>query len=199
MVATTLLAISPGPDNIYVLTLSIRRGKWSGLSTVFGLISGCIVHTVLVAFGVSALIKANEDLFLVLKILGAAYLIFLAWNVFRSEAVLNLNANSEEKNSYRQLFIRGFFMNVLNPKVSLFFLALFPGFLFSETMETAYQFFLLGLIFMLVSLIIFGIIAVLAGSIANYLNRSSKVALFLKWLQILVFVGIAVFILLSEN
>ena len=77
--ATIVLALSPGPDNIYVLTQSLVNGSKSGIATTAGLISGCIVHTALLAFGVSALITASETLFYVIKILGALYLIFLAF------------------------------------------------------------------------------------------------------------------------
>ncbi len=90
-------------------------------------------------------------------------------------------------------------MNVLNPKVSIFFLAFFPGFLFSKTLSTVTQFYVLGLLFMLVSLIIFSLIALLAGSIAEYLKSHKNFGGFLKWLQIIVFVGIALFILISEK
>ena len=84
--ATSALAISPGPDNIYVLVQSIANGKSYGIATVCGLITGCIVHTTLLAFGVSAIIKANENLFFGIKLLGAFYLLYLAYKVFRSDA-----------------------------------------------------------------------------------------------------------------
>ena len=87
-------------------------------------------------------------------------------------------------------------MNVLNPKVTIFFLAFFPGFLFSETMNTVWQFYILGGIFMLVSFIIFSSIALLAGQIKTYYTKHKNSGLVLKWLQIVVFVGIAIFILL---
>jgi threonine/homoserine/homoserine lactone efflux protein len=127
--ATSLLALSPGPDNIYVLVQSMTNGKSYGLATVCGLITGCIIHTTLLAFGVSALIKANESLFFFIKLLGALYLIFLAYKVFRSNDQLNLNSDTVSKKSLKGLFIQGFFMNVLNPKVTIFFLAFFPVFL----------------------------------------------------------------------
>ena len=74
-----MLAISPGPDNIFVLIQSITNGIKFGIATVLGLISGCIIHTSLVAFGASAIIKANANLYLALKIFGASYLVFLAY------------------------------------------------------------------------------------------------------------------------
>lgn len=199
MIATSVLALSPGPDNIYVLMQSIVNGKKYGLATVAGLISGCLIHTTLVAFGVSAIIKESDTLFFIIKLLGALYLLFLAYKVFRSSSELSLNSDNIPKKSLLQLFKQGFIMNVLNPKVSIFFLAFFPGFLFSDTLSSVVQFYTLGLLFMLISGIIFSAIAVLAGSISEYIKQNSKIGLYLKWLQIIVFVGIAILIFTSEK
>jgi threonine/homoserine/homoserine lactone efflux protein len=193
--ATSALAISPGPDNIYVLVQSITNGKAFGIATVCGLITGCIVHTTLLAFGVSAIIKANDDLFFGIKVLGALYLLYLAYKVFKSDAQLDFDSETAPKKSLKALFVQGFFMNVLNPKVTIFFLAFFPGFLFSKTMSTIAQFYILGGIFMLVSFIIFSAIALLAGQIKSYTLKHRKSGVVFKWLQIVVFIGIAVFIL----
>ena len=190
------LALSPGPDNIYVLMQSITNGKKYGLATVAGLISGCIVHTTLIAFGVSAIIKENETLFLILKGFGALYLLYLAFKVYKSDANVNLGSDNVHKKSLFQLFKQGVIMNVLNPKVSIFFLAFFPGFLFSDTLSTVTQFYVLGLLFMLTSFIVFSLIAILAGTISNYLKQNKNVGVTLKWLQIVVFVGIAILIML---
>jgi threonine/homoserine/homoserine lactone efflux protein len=194
-IATSALAISPGPDNIYVLVQSITNGKTYGLATVCGLITGCIVHTTLLAFGVSAIIKANEDLFFVIKVLGALYLFFLAYKVYTSGSQIDFDSETAPKKSLKALFVQGFFMNVLNPKVTIFFLAFFPGFLFSDSMSTIWQFYILGGIFMLVSFIIFSTIALLAGQIKSYTLKHKNSGVVFKWLQIVVFIGIAVFIL----
>ena len=199
ILATSALAISPGPDNIYVFMQSLVNGKKYGIATVCGLITGCLVHTTLVAFGVSAIIKQNDSLFFIIKLFGALYLLYLAFNVYKSDAELSLNSNNIPKKSTTQLFKQGFIMNVLNPKVSIFFLAFFPGFLFSTTLNTITQFYVLGFIFMIVSFIIFSIIAVLSGLISEYIKKHKNVGFILKWLQIIVFVGIAIFILLSEK
>ena len=199
VIATSALAISPGPDNIYVLMQSLVHGKKYGLATVAGLMTGCLIHTTLVAFGVSALIRANDSLFFILKLLGAIYLFYLAFKVFKSNAELSIDNSNIPKKTTKQLFKQGFIMNVLNPKVSIFFLAFFPGFLFSETLNTIIQFYILGLLFMLVSFIIFASIAILSGLISAYIKQHKNVGLILKWLQIVVFVGIAIFILLSEK
>ncbi|UPS91633.1 MULTISPECIES: LysE family translocator [unclassified Bizionia] len=195
MLATAALAISPGPDNIYVLMQSITHGKKFGLATVSGLISGCIIHTTLLAFGVSAVIKNNDTIFFIIKLFGAAYLLYLAFQVFKSSGDLSISETQVPKKSVGQLFKQGFIMNVLNPKVSIFFLAFFPGFLFSDSLSTVWQFYILGFLFMAVSLIIFSGIAILAGSISVYIKGHKHIGLYLKWLQIVVFIGIAILIL----
>lgn len=199
MAATAALAISPGPDNMYVLTLSLVHGKKYGLATTAGLISGCIVHTTLLAFGVSALIKANNSLFFIIKLFGAAYLFYLAFQVSKSTISLKASEDDTPKRSLAQLFKQGFIMNVLNPKVTIFFLAFFPGFLFSDYLGTVVQFYVLGFLFMLVSLVIFSLIAILSGTISRCLRANPKTGFFLKWMQIAVFVGIGFYILLSDN
>lgn len=199
LVSSLVLAISPGPDNIFVLTQSISNGTKSGMATVFGLVSGCLVHTTLLAFGVSEIIKRSDTLFFAIKLFGALYLLYLAYQVYRSDASILLNNGNNPAKSPRKLFWTGFTMNVLNPKVTIFFLAFFPGFLFSDSLNTVVQFYILGLLFMLSALIVFGAIAMLAGRISKYLSRHKKVGICLKWVQIVVFVGIAVYLFLSEK
>ena len=194
--ATAILAISPGPDNIFVLTQSIVNGTKYGIATVLGLMSGCLVHTTLVAFGVSAIIKENDSLFFIIKLLGASYLLFLAYKVYKSDAKIVLSNSNIQKESTFQLFKKGFIMNVLNPKVALFFLAFFPQFLFSKTISNVIQFYTLGALFIAVSFLVFTIIAILAGSISSYLKENAKVGVYLKWGQIIVFTFIAIMILL---
>lgn len=199
MLATSALAISPGPDNIYVLMQSLVNGKKYGLATTAGLMAGCLVHTTLLAFGVSAVIKQSDTLFLGIKVLGAAYLLYLAFQAYKSSASVALSSGNVPQKSLWALFRQGFFMNVLNPKVAIFFLAFFPGFLFSPTLDTVVQFYVLGGVFIVVSSLVFGGIALLSGSISKYLKDHGKMGLYLKWLQIFVFVCIALYLLLSDK
>ena len=192
--ATAVLAISPGPDNIFVLTQSIVNGKKYGFATVFGLMTGCIIHTTLVAFGVSAIINNDKSLFFLLKVFGASYLLFLAYKVYQSDAEIVFSTENIQKKSILQLFKTGFLMNVLNPKVTIFFLAFFPQFLFSRELSTVIQFYILGVIFIFISFIIFGSIAFLGGKISDYMLQNKQTGLILKWAQIFVFVGIALLI-----
>ena len=199
IIATAVLSISPGPDNIFVLTQSIANGKKSGLATVAGLMTGCLVHTSLLAFGVSTIIRNNTTIFFSIKLFGAAYLLYLSYIVYKNGDAIELDYKKPIKTRFIKLFNKGFVMNVLNPKVTIFFLAFFPGFLFSDSMNTIWQFYILGFLFIAVSFVIFGAIAVLAGSISNYIIETPRVGFFLKWLQIVVFVGIAIYLLLTDR
>ena len=193
--SVAILAISPGPDNIFVLMQSVVYGKKYGLATVAGLMTGCIIHTTLVAFGVSVINKENEHIFLGIKIAGAIYLLYLAYKVFKSSSNIAVNSDNIQKKTPFQLFKIGFTMNVLNPKVTIFFLALFPGFLFSETLSSVIQFYVLGGLFILTSFTVFSTIAILGGTISEKIQQNSQIGIWLKWLQIVVFIGIAALIL----
>ena len=194
-IATLALALSPGPDNIYVITQSLVNGTKSGIATTAGLISGCIVHTILLAFGVSALITASEEIYYGIKVFGALYLLYLAFSVYRSDTKVSFSGKAPKKSNWK-LFRQGVFMNLVNPKVMIFFLAFFPAFLWDESENTARQFFILGGAFMVVSFITFTTLAILAGRAKQFILENNTVGIGLKWLQILVFVGIAVYILM---
>lgn len=176
---------------------SISNGKKYGLATVAGLMTGCLVHTTFLAFGISAIIKNNPILLVGIKIFGALYLLYLAWMVFKADGSIALNDEVATHKNLSDLFRKGFIMNVLNPKVTIFFLAFFPGFLFSDEMDTIVQFYILGVLFILVSSIVFGGIALLAGTINGYLKENSSTGLLLKWLQIIVFIAIAIYLLIG--
>lgn len=191
-----LLTIMPGPDIIYVLVQSVSNGKKYGIATSLGLVSGIIVHTSLVAFGVSAMIKQSENIFFIIKLFGALYLLYLAYMTYKSNEEVLLNTKAEKKGLLK-LFKQGFVMNVLNPKVSIFFLAFFPGFLYSSSQSTITQFYVLGGLFMLQALLIFSMVAILSGNFATFFKTHPKFNTNVKWFKILVFVGIAIFILFT--
>ena len=196
ILAVSILAISPGPDNIFVLMQSVVHGKKYGLATIIGLMTGCIVHTTFVAVGISTIIKENNTIFLVIKILGAVYLLYLAYKVITGGSEISMSTEKIDKKTPFQLFKTGFIMNVLNPKVTLFFLALFPGFLFSEILPISLQFYILGALFILVSFVVFSLIAILGGTISEKIKTSKNIGVWLQWMQVFVFIGIAVFILI---
>ncbi len=193
--ASALLTIMPGPDIIYVLMQSISNGKKHGIVTALGLVSGIIIHTSLIAFGISKLIKANENIFFLIKLFGAFYLFYLAFKVYKSSSKIELNSVIK-KTSLLQLYKQGFIMNVLNPKVTIFFLAFFPAFIDNSVDNIKFQIFSLGFLFMLQALIIFSLVAVLSDKMTTYLRNNHSFEKKLKWIQIIVFIGIGIFILI---
>jgi len=196
-IASVLLTISPGPDIIYVLVISLRKGFKSGILLSCGLVSGILIHTSLMAFGISGIIKTSESLYLLIKVFGAAYLLYLAFKVYNSPAELTINYNVKKHKQH--LFVQGFIMNVLNPKVTLFFLAFFPVFLWDVTNNKIFQFYTLGLLFMFQALIIFGLVAYMCKWLNKILMTNQNAGRVLKYVQIIVFIFIAIYILLDHE
>ncbi len=194
-IASFFLALSPGPDNIYVIAQSLANGTKSGIATATGLVSGIIIHTTLLAFGVSVIITKSPLLFYALKVIGALYLLFLAFTVYTSDASISFQEKAPKK-SFFELFKQGFIMNLINPKVLVFFLGFFSGFLWDESQKTILQFYILGAIFMIVAFTTFALLSVLAGGVRDTITKHKNTGRVLKWMQILVFIGIAVYILL---
>ena len=197
LLASMLLTISPGPDIIYVLMQSITHGKKYGIATALGLVLGIIIHTSLIAFGVSAIIQNSPKLFFTIKLFGAMYLLYLAYKVFKSSGEIDLDNNLVPKKTVVELVKQGFIMNVLNPKVTIFFLAFFPAFIDVAKGNNTQQIFMLGFLFMLQAFVIFSLVSFIADKTTAFLRNNKRFSVVLKWTQIVVFVGIAVFILLD--
>jgi threonine/homoserine/homoserine lactone efflux protein len=195
--ASIALTFSPGPDNMYVLMQSITHGKKYGIATAFGLVLGIIIHTSLIAFGVSAIIQNSDNLFFAIKLIGAIYLLYLAYKLFRTSSEIDLDSSVVPKKKPVELIKQGFIMNVLNPKVTIFFLAFFPAFIDISRGNTKQQIFILGFLFMMQAFIIFSLISVVADKTTAFLRDNKKFSVILKWVQIMVFVGIAIFIIFS--
>lgn len=189
--ASVLLALAPGPDNIFVLTQSALYGRKAGILVTLGLCTGLIVHTSAVAFGVAAIFAASAAAFTALKIIGALYLLYLAWLAFSAPAS-QLGNRKADRLSSAQLYRRGIIMNVTNPKVSIFFLAFLPQFAAPENGPVARQIFILGALFMLVTLVVFGGVALLAGTLGALLNQSPKAQVTLNRLAGSVFAALAI-------
>ncbi len=196
--ASLLLALAPGPDNIFVLTQSALHGRTSGLVVTVGLCTGLIVHTLGVALGVAVIFQASAVAFTALKLCGAAYLLYLAWQIFRASATRFESARSNRL-SYKKLYSRGIIMNVTNPKVSIFFLAFLPQFTDPARGSVALQTGLLGLLFILSALLVFGGIALLAGSLGEWLNRSTRIQKGMNWLTGSIFIGLALKLVTTER
>jgi len=194
--ASLALTIAPGPDVMYVLSTSIAKGKNYGISAAIGLSSGLLFHTTLLAFGISAIIIKSPMLFKGIKIFGALYLLWLAYSVFKSEASFQLKSQKITIDKPWKNIFKGLLMNILNPKVMLFFLALFPTFINSKAGNIKLQVYTLGIISFVQAFTVFCLYAVLAASLTKFLRESTTFNLILKWLQIVVFVILAVLMLI---
>ncbi len=196
--ASTLLAIAPGPDNVFVLTQSALHGKLSGLVVMFGLCTGLLLHTGAVAFGVAVLFQASALAFTLLKVIGAGYLLYLAWQVFRASPE-QIQMNNNPQRSLATLYRRGIIMNVTNPKVSIFFLAFLPQFADPERGSISLQMIALGGIFIIATILVFGAVALVGGALGEWLNQSARAQKTMNWAAGTVFVGLALKLMTAER
>lgn len=197
LVAAVLLTLAPGPDNIYVLTRGITQGRKAGLVAALGFSSGLIFHTLLAVCGFAAIIKAYPAAYLALQWSGAAYLIYLGIRTFRTAATLSLSASGMPL-SLPRVYWQSVVANVLNPKVTLFFIAFLPQFVNTQAGHVSWQMLLLALIFILQALAIFSAIALFSGFVGAYFQRQTGAALYLTRLAGCAFVGLGLRIALPE-
>lgn len=188
---SVLLALAPGPDNLFVLVQSALHGRKAGLCVVLGLCTGLVVHTTAVALGLAALFAASSTAFTVVKYLGAAYLAYLAWQVLRAPAGLAEAAADNQASSPGRMYVRGILMNLTNPKVVLFFLAFLPQFVQPARGNVTMQTIGLGLLFILATILVFGAISLFAAAIGRMLRRSARIQRTLNWLAGAVFLCLA--------
>ncbi len=192
-----LLALSPGPDNMYLTAITSKSGKISGFSFLTGLLAGCIVHTTLLAFGLNELVIKNELFFKIVKYSGVFYLLYLSYQTYKSE-ILNFHPekNNDKVSNY---FKRGLLMNLLNPKVFLFFTLFFPNFIYSEIYSFKLQIFSLGIIFIAITFIVFGLIILFSDFIYNKFSSNNSFKVFARYFNMFVLLLIALLILFTEN
>ena len=197
-VASILLALAPGPDNIFVLTQSSLCGKRSGLSVMLGLCTGLVVHSFAVALGVAVIFEQSALAFSVLKLAGAGYLLYLAWQAFEASAT-KIQGEGNGEIRLLKLYGRGIIMNITNPKVSIFFLAFLPQFADPSRGPVWLQILILGGAFILSTILIFGGIALLAGTIGQWANRSDRAQKIMNRVTGVVFVGLALKLATTER
>lgn len=197
LTASVALAMAPGPDNIFVLTQSALHGRMAGVIVTLGLCAGVMVHTTAVALGVAVIFQTSALAFTLLKLLGAAYLLYLAWKAVRAGAA-ELD-QSGRRLAPRALFLRGLVMNVTNPKVAIFFLAFLPQFADPGRGPVTLQVFLFGLAFVLCALAVFCTVAGAAGSLGAWLSRTPRAQIVINRVAAVIFVGLAVRLLVSQR
>ncbi|MDY0270721.1 LysE family translocator [Trichloromonas sp.] len=187
---SVLLGLSPGPDNLFVLAQSAQRGPGAGLLVTLGLCTGLLVHTAAVAFGLAAVFQASVLAFNLLKWAGAGYLLYLAVLAFRAKADA-VDSSGAAVVPRSRLYRRGIIMNITNPKVSVFFLAFLPQFADPSRGPLAVQLLILGGIFIVATLLVFGSVSLLAGAVGERLRRSGRAQILLNRLAGTVFAALA--------
>lgn len=198
LTASILLTLAPGPDILYLLTKSLSDGAKAGIILACGLVSGIIFHTTLVMVGVAAFIKSSAMAMLLLKAFGAAYLLFLAFGAFkaaRADQKISL-ARADKNFSTTALYKRGVLMNVLNPKVLLFFLAFLPQFVDLSTDGASLTILFLGFVFAVQALIIFSGVAMFAGRVRRLILSKKNIGQLLNLVEAAVLTLIALTLIL---
>ena len=187
LISSLALTLTPGPDILFVINQSLDKRK-NGIITSLGLCTGLIFHTMFLAFGLSALIESNKSVIIFLKYFGTIYLFYLAYLEIKSENKVNKSLDSK-------LFLRGLYMNLINPKVLIFFVAYFPNFLFSDTIKISNQFLLLGFVFIFQALLVFISVSLISNKLIKYIGVDAK-NISLKYFKSLILIIIGLLILI---
>jgi threonine/homoserine/homoserine lactone efflux protein len=195
--ASLAVIVAPGPDNIYVLTRGVAQGRDVALASAWGMCSGLLFHTTLAALGLSVVLARSAVAFSVVKYAGAAYLIYLGVRALLNKEGFAPSAGEESAARLGRFFLKGLTMNLLNPKVAVFFLAFLPQFVNVGRSGAALQFVALGLTFALLSVIVFSAIALFSGFFGDRLSKSPRFANVLQGLTGCVLIGLGVRLALS--
>ena len=172
--ASTLLALAPGPDIIYVLTRAVSQGRKAGIAAALGFASGCVFHTVLAAVGVAALIRSSELAFDIVRYTGAAYLVWIGIQALRHRSSFSVEA-AKDATALATIYKQSVIGNILNPKVTLFFLAFLPQFVNAEAGNIGLQMAILGVVFMAVTIVVFSAVAIFAAMIGDWIRRKPAI------------------------
>jgi threonine/homoserine/homoserine lactone efflux protein len=196
--AALLITLSPGPDNLMVLSVGVSRGRRQGMAFGIGCALGCLSHTVLAALGVSALIAASPLAFGALKLAGGAYLVWLGIGALRSRGGARVASSGLPDESLARLFAKGLFANAINPKVVLFFLSFLPQFVVTERGDASWQTAQLGLLFTAQAVVLFSLLGYFSGAVGAWINRHPGAGMWMDRVAGAVFVGLGLKLIISR-
>lgn len=198
VVVSVVLALAPGPDNLFVLTTSAVNGAVAGLFVTLGLCTGLLIHISAVALGVAAMVQASTVAFAAIKTAGAVYLLYLAWQAFRANPS-DPDPHKPDRLRSGKLYLRGIVMNVTNPKVAIFFLAFLPQFVKPDIGPVTPQVMVFGALFILSTLVVFGSVAIGAGALRRWFSKSAQTQKILNRIAGCVFAGLALKLLAAQR
>ncbi|MFT5660695.1 MAG: threonine/homoserine/homoserine lactone efflux protein [Sulfurimonas sp.] len=193
-----ILALMPGPDNLFVLTHSALHGFKSGMIVILGLCTGVFIHTIAVTLGVSVIFQTSQVAFDILKVIGAVYLLYLAWQAFKA-ASTSLDNKVKTISSAKKLYFRGILMSSTNPKVAIFFLAFLPQFADPLNGSITIQMLILGTMFNVAGFLVFSIVSFFAGHLGEWLKNSQRAQTILNRIAGTIFMGFAIKLAVSER
>jgi threonine/homoserine/homoserine lactone efflux protein len=173
------LILAPGPDMLYVISRGITQGRKAGMLSAIGVICGILVHTTAAALGLTLILQSSAIAFLLVKYLGAVYLIYLGIKAWRDKGTFDLQTSTSSA-SLRKIFWQGVFSNVLNPKIAIFFLAFLPQFVNQGSSQVTFQMVILGLTFACFGLCFLLIVGYSSGTIGSWLTRRPQYTQFLQ-------------------
>ena len=188
------LAFSPGPDNMFLFSLSLNEKKKHSFLFLFGLITGCIVHTLALMFGLNLIVAKFPVVLDFFKFTGFVYLVFLSVKLLYTKIDFKDDFKKKQKINF---YMTGFLMNILNPKVFVFFSVFFPNFIFSSDISFSLQILILGLIFIISTFLVFSIIIFTSNYISIYLKSNYFFNSIKSYLSSIVLFAIALLILFT--
>lgn len=199
LIAGIALNVTPGSDMAFVALSGVRGGRAAGLFAAAGIFAGCLVHVFFAVVGLSALIAASQTAFAAVKWLGVAYLAYLAFDLIRRQRVITESAERPAMYRSTHAFRQATIVNVLNPKVGIFFVAFLPQFIDAETPSPWRQILALGLLFNTTGAVVNGLVGVFSATAARRLQFSEKWQRVARWFAASVMGGLAVKLALIRN
>jgi len=193
--SVVLITLLPGPDIIFVITQGLTRGRKEAVFTALGLGTGCIFHTTIAAFGIALIFQQSPLAFNILKILGVLYLLYLSFKAYKTA---NDEINTED-NQAQAGFLKGILMNILNPKVILFFLAFLPQFVPAGTKNICLYMMMLGIIFMIIAIIIMTTMALISSKLNELLLKNKNLMVIINKFSAFAIFTLAILLAFTKN
>jgi RhtB (resistance to homoserine/threonine) family protein len=192
LLMSVLLNLTPGTDTMYIISRSVSQGRKAGVYSVLGISTGSFIHTLLAAFGLSIILTKSIVLFTAIKILGAAYLIYLGIKMLLQKSSLNIEPLALQHLELKKIYMQGVITNVTNPKVALFFISFLPQFINTDNPYGPIPFIILGISFIITSTLWCFIVAYFASFATNKLRENTKIENLLNKLTGIVFIGLGI-------
>jgi len=198
LLTSLIVILTPGQDMVLVMSRSVALGPQAGVVTAAGISSGLLCHTLLAALGLGAILQTSDLVFLIMKVLGAGYLVYLGIKTFRAPPV-QLNGDAQPHGSLRTLFVQGAVSNLSNPKIAIFYFAFLPQFVSTDVSSPTLTLLFLGIAFSVLTFMIKGPVGYGAGTLSGWLRSRPVVQIWMHRLSGCVLMALGVRLVLEER